>query len=79
MKVEAEWRSSLLWGSGHCWCRRLLTEEWSGMRSADKAGRIRVMLHGHGEGSFQIHHKNINLGLEKWVNGSNRLTVGSYL
>ena len=49
------------------------------MGSADKGGRIRVMLHGHGGGSFQIHYKNINLGLERWVNGSDRLSVGSYL
>lgn len=39
----------------------------------------RVMLHGCGGGWFQIHHKNINLGLERWVNGSNGLSVGSYL
>lgn len=79
MKVGAEWRSSLLWGSGLCWCRGLLTEEWPGMGSTDKGGRTRVLLHGHGGVSFQIHHKNINLGLERWVNDSNRLTVGRYL
>lgn len=79
MKVGAERRSSLICGSGLCWCRELLTEEWSGMGSTDKGGRTRVMLHEHGGGSFQIHHKNINLKLERWVNDSNRLTVGSYL